>query len=437
MTLFPIEVGARSSPLALAQVEEVLEELKKKFPSASFQCLFKETYGDRDLKTSLRTLGQTDFFTREIDEMLLKGTCRIAIHSAKDLPFPLPKSLQLIALTRGIDPADALVLREFESLESLPKGSLIATSSSRREEMVKELRSDFDFCDLRGTIETRLNLLKEGKADGVVIAEAALIRLKLTHLNRVQLRGKLAPLQGQLAILAREDDDEMKALFRLLDARLFPKALYLGEEFPLKAFPEKQLIHTPLIETKLRSLEDRALTFLVQNWEKFTHLLFTSKSSVKHLAALLRKHRISPFEIGKKQLLAVGRATAEAIFPYGGKVEIASSECAEGVLDLIDRHLKWDAYPLWPHSSRARPLIGEALKRRSLKHFACALYDTRRVPEADLTDLKRVEEVIFSSPSTVEAFFQKVPTPPKHLKLIPIGFITEAALAKYSAIKDN
>jgi hydroxymethylbilane synthase len=151
--------------------------------------------------------------------MLLKGECRLGIHSAKDLPFPLPSGLAVICLTKGIDSSDSLVLRPGETLEGLPKGAVIATSSVRREQTVLQLRQDLSFIDLRGTIGQRLAKLDQGEADGVVVAEAALIRLGLTHLNRIRLPGETVEGQGQLAIVARAEDEEMSSLFACMDVR--------------------------------------------------------------------------------------------------------------------------------------------------------------------------------------------------------------------------
>ena len=214
-----ITVGGRKSPLSQAQVKEVLNEIRKNHPLVNFSCLFVETIGDKDQKTSLRTLEKSNFFTKEIDEMLLSGICRVAIHSGKDLPDPIPKGLAIVAITRGVDSADVLVMRDGETVEGMLSGAVIATSSVRREEAVKELRDDLRFVDLRGTIGQRLSRLENGETDGVVVAEAALIRLGLTHLNRVKLPGDTVALQGQLAIVCREDDVEMKDLFRCMDCR--------------------------------------------------------------------------------------------------------------------------------------------------------------------------------------------------------------------------
>lgn len=182
-------VGARSSPLSRAQVEEIKREF-----GLDFNVVWVTTTGDRDKTTSLRGLEKTDFFTRELDQMLLSGQIDAAIHSAKDLPDPLPEGLTIAALSKGVDPRDSLVIKK-EPVR------VVATSSQRREEAVRLLYPDCKFIDIRGTIEERLNK----DVDGVVIAEAALIRLKLTHLKRLFLMGPTAPMQGKLAIVVRSN----------------------------------------------------------------------------------------------------------------------------------------------------------------------------------------------------------------------------------------
>ncbi|MGB7977541.1 MAG: hydroxymethylbilane synthase [Chlamydiales bacterium] len=185
-----MRIGARSSPLSQAQLAEVQQEL-----GLEFEPVWVETSGDLDQASSLRSLEKTDFFTRELDQMLLEGIIDAAIHSAKDLPDPLPKGLKIALLTRGLDPRDSLVIKR-EPVE------VVATSSERREEAVRQLFPDCRFVDLRGTIHERL----KKEVDGVVVAEAALIRLGLTGLKRIFLPGPTAPLQGKLAIVCREDD---------------------------------------------------------------------------------------------------------------------------------------------------------------------------------------------------------------------------------------
>ncbi|MBU6383978.1 MAG: hydroxymethylbilane synthase [Verrucomicrobia bacterium] len=182
-------IGARASPLSRAQVEEIRSEF-----GLNCEVVWVTTTGDLDQTTSLRNLGKTDFFTRELDEMLLQGRIDAAVHSAKDLPDPLPQGLKIAALSKGLDPRDSLVIKK-EPIE------LVATSSVRREEAVRQLFPHCQFVDLRGPIHERL----AQNVDGVVVAEAALIRLGLGHLLRIFLPGETAPLQGKLAIVVRQD----------------------------------------------------------------------------------------------------------------------------------------------------------------------------------------------------------------------------------------
>lgn len=184
-----LKVGARTSLLSRAQVEEVKREF-----DLDFEVIWVETVGDRDQTTTLRHMEKTDFFTRELDQMLLSGQIDLAIHSAKDLPDPLPLGLEVVAISKGLDPRDSLVIKK-EPIR------IVATSSERREEAVRILFPDCQFVDLRGTIEQRL--AKEG-VDAVVVAECALIRLGWTHLNRIFLPGPTPLMQGKLALVCRK-----------------------------------------------------------------------------------------------------------------------------------------------------------------------------------------------------------------------------------------
>src|ERR1700733_2368499 len=154
---FEITVGARGSQLSEAQVWEVHRELLQHHPRIQFKPTWITTMGDKDKKTSLRDLDKTDFFTREVDQMQLQGQFRISIHSAKDLPEPLASGLKIVAVTKGVDPSDVLVYNQ-----ELPEHALIATSSHRREQNIKEWKEGFRFADIRGTIPERLAILDSG-----------------------------------------------------------------------------------------------------------------------------------------------------------------------------------------------------------------------------------------------------------------------------------
>ncbi|CAM0116866.1 hydroxymethylbilane synthase [Rhabdochlamydiaceae symbiont of Dictyostelium giganteum] len=211
---YNIIIGARNSSLSRAQVDEVFRELTIFFPQITFSPLWIMTQGDKDKASSLKTVDNTSFFTEEIDQAVISKKVRIGIHSAKDLPSPLPQELIQVALTQGLTSMDSLVIKKLP----LPLRALIGTSSLRREQGIKNLRQDLICQDIRGTIEERLQFLDQDALQGVVIAECALIRLKLTHLLRIPLPLTPIPLQGKLAVIARKDDEEMKELFHCINA---------------------------------------------------------------------------------------------------------------------------------------------------------------------------------------------------------------------------
>lgn len=214
-----IRIGARKSPLSIAQVKEIYHELLKFAPEVEFGLKTYDTPGDRDLITSLKPLEKTNFFTHDIDEAVLSTEVDIGIHSAKDLPEPLDPNLEIYAITQGVDTRDSLVMYPPYTLKTLPQKSRIGVSSVRREEFLKEIRPDFQFIDIRGNIQQRLDLLKVKKVDAIVIAEAALIRLGLTDINRTILSCDTAPLQGKLAIVGKKGNEQLIKLFKYIDIR--------------------------------------------------------------------------------------------------------------------------------------------------------------------------------------------------------------------------
>lgn len=217
MSLFTnlISVAARDSALSKVQVEEVLVELRQNYPDINFSPNWIKTTGDLDQKSSLVDKEKTDFFTKEVDEAVLSGECQIAIHSAKDLPDPIHPDLTVVAYTKGVDSSDVLVFRKGEGLHSLPPFSKVGTSSLRRIQNLLSLREDLCPVDIRGTIEKRLSLLDNGEVDAVILAKAALIRLKIIR-DMQDLPGAISPMQGRLAIIARKEDFVVKEIFKVL-----------------------------------------------------------------------------------------------------------------------------------------------------------------------------------------------------------------------------
>lgn len=421
-----IKVGARSSALSQAQTIEVLDALRKHHPEVDFEIEAIETTGDRDQQTSLRSLDKTDFFTKEIDKLLLDGQCRIAIHSAKDLPDPLPPGIAIAAITSGVDPRDALVLRPNETLKT---GMRIATSSERREAAASELCSGLHFTDIRGNIQQRLEKLQQGDVDGVVIAEAALIRLGLTELNRHYLPGKTAELQGRLAILCRSDDHEMAELFQCLDTRT--RCLYLGLELPPQ--PHDTLYtHYPVIATLPRTPGDPKILEAFRKIPEYTHVIFTSKSGVRTFFQLLGHFNCA---IDHLKMIAVGSKTAAELKQYGiTEALVAKNETAEGIVELLQSLDLTGSNFFWPHSALSRTVISSFLKAKKLTFTDCIVYDTVPCQLESPPSLDRFDAISFTSPSTVKAFIQIFGSIPKDKTLNAIGPITQEAIELYRSL---
>lgn len=229
MNMNNIRVVSRSSQLAVLQVKEVFNML----PEIKYDLVTLKSYGDQNKHLSLlNDTIRSDFFTKELDEMLLEGSADVAIHSAKDLPYPLPKGLEIIALTPRVDNSDSLVCcKGFinSSLESLPMGSVIGTSSAKRKSEIESRNKHLILKSIRGTIEERIQQVDNGEYDGVIIATCALQRLGLEDRISQRLDFETHPLQGALAVVAKEGRMDIKQLFTKIDARKdFGKVYLVG-----------------------------------------------------------------------------------------------------------------------------------------------------------------------------------------------------------------
>lgn len=416
-----LKVGARGSALSKKQVEEVMGEL-----GVEYEAVWIETRGDRDKTSSLGPMEKTDFFTREVDEQVLKGECDVGIHSAKDLPEPLPKGLKIFALTKGLASYDSLVMHQGQKFEKLKRGAVIGSSSKRRDRVVRGLKPDLKCIEVRGTIEERLEKLDRGEVDGLVVAEAALIRLGLKERNRIELPGPVAPLQGKLAIVGRDGDEKTEALFKKVDARKKGKVLYTG--LNPKHFG-KEVTHVPLIEIVPRSFDRFDITCAFEDIPDYTHIIFTSKSGVEIFFACLKEKGYSEKDLEGKEILAVGEVTAKYIEEHGVKVtKTADTETQEGMIHLLALEDLGRSYVFLPQSSKARCALVQSLVHRGVRHQRCDLYDTKLKKPTVKPELESYDEIIFTSPSTVEAFKKVFGKAPKGKKLTAIGPITRQKL---------
>jgi hydroxymethylbilane synthase len=212
-------IGSRASKLALVQAHYVREALHTAYPSFDFEIKTIKTVGDKILDVALSKIGDKGLFTKEIEEALLQGEIDLAVHSMKDLPTELPKSLKIAAVTAREDPADVLVSKQGFTLHTLPKGSRVGTSSLRRRAQLSHLRSDLNTVDLRGNLDTRIKKLEQGLYDGIILAHAGIVRLGFALKLSVIPMEEILPQAGQgaLGIEIRADKQEVAALVNVLD----------------------------------------------------------------------------------------------------------------------------------------------------------------------------------------------------------------------------
>lgn len=205
-----IRVIARGSRLSRLQVEEVF----KNFPELAYEIKYLESYGDKNQQISLLNgEAPADIFTRELDDAIRQGDADIAIHSAKDLPYPLPEDIEVIALFPAFDTTDSLVSRDHKKLAELPAGSIIGTSSPLRKKGLNELRPDLTIKGIRGCIEERVQQVKDGKYDAAIVATCALKRLGMEDEIAEVLPFPTHPLQGFLAVTAKKGSHDLKQAF--------------------------------------------------------------------------------------------------------------------------------------------------------------------------------------------------------------------------------
>ena len=210
-----LKIVTRSSNLAIKQVEEVMVLL----PNVTYGILKIQSYGDKHKEISLFTNTPTDFFTRELDEAILSGEGDIAIHSAKDLPYPLPAGLDVIALTDSSDQTDCLISNGNKKLNELVSHARVGTSSEQRKEQLLSIRPDLSVVSIRGSIDERIELVRNKQIDALIAATCAIKRLGLSELITEILPFKTNPLQGQLSIIAKKENFFLRNLFSPIDCR--------------------------------------------------------------------------------------------------------------------------------------------------------------------------------------------------------------------------
>ena len=248
-----IKLGARPSRLALIQADQVKQQLLAKFPFLSVDIIPIKTEGDLNQTASLKELGGKGVFIKEIERKLLDNEINAAVHSFKDITATIASETILISFLAPEAISDSVVITNnhmFKSLQSLPKNSIVATSSLRRKLYLKNYFPHLKVKDIRGNVETRINKCKSGFADAVILSKAGLLRLELgSEITETLPVAEFVPAPGQgvVTVQTHQNDDLNKYFEAISDPNqqfisnleyLFLKTVGLDCNYPLGLFIE-------------------------------------------------------------------------------------------------------------------------------------------------------------------------------------------------------
>ena len=247
--LSELRIATRSSPLALWQAEEVARQLKPIYPDLKVSLVKLKTRGDKLLDAPLAKVGGKGLFVKELEAGILEGKADIAVHSMKDVPVEFPDGLELALIMEREDPRDAFVSNQYDSLATMPAGTLVGTSSLRRQTQIRERYPHLRIDWLRGNVNTRLRKLDDGEYDAIILACAGLIRLGFEQRITMPLEPEEclpAIGQGAVGIEVRSDDIAVKELLaplghaettsRIAAERALNEALNGGCQVPIAGY---------------------------------------------------------------------------------------------------------------------------------------------------------------------------------------------------------
>ena len=246
-----LRIATRKSQLALWQAHYVSNMLQHHHPDLKIELVTMTTQGDKILDTPLSKVGGKGLFVKELETGMLEGRADIAVHSMKDVPVEFPEGLHLPVICEREDPRDAFVSNNFTSLEELPQGARLGTSSLRRQSQIAAIRPDLKIVDLRGNVNTRLQKLDDGEYDAIILAAAGLKRLEFED-RITQFIGTDICLpaigQGAVGIECRSDDERVNRLIaplndhktqiRVLAERAMNARLQGGCQVPIAGYAE-------------------------------------------------------------------------------------------------------------------------------------------------------------------------------------------------------
>jgi hydroxymethylbilane synthase len=215
-------IATRASDLALWQAYHIQDRLKEAYPDMEIELNKITSNGDKVLDKPLALIGGKGHFTKELEDEMLAGNAHIAVHSLKDVPTFIPDGLELAAITTRQDQSDIFLSHTFDSLDALPKGAVVGTTSLRRRMQLLSYRPDLTVKDLRGNVNTRLRKLKEGQYDAIILAYIGLHRLDLLkdipYTQKLPLDMMIPPMgQAALGIEIVSGDEKLQEIAEFLN----------------------------------------------------------------------------------------------------------------------------------------------------------------------------------------------------------------------------
>ena len=215
-----VRIATRQSPLALWQAEDVAKRLRDAHPGLQVELVKMVTRGDKILDSPLAKIGGKGLFVKELEAGMLEGSADIAVHSMKDVPMEFPEGLKLSSILQREEPTDAFVSNQFSALSEMPAGSIVGTSSLRRQCQIQARFPELKINFLRGNVNTRLRKLDEGEYDAIILATAGLVRLGFEDRITVRISPEdslPAAGQGAVGIECRSNDPKIDTLLAPLN----------------------------------------------------------------------------------------------------------------------------------------------------------------------------------------------------------------------------
>lgn len=495
-----IIIGSRGSDLALWQANFVKDKLENLGATCEIKII--STKGDQIQNLSFDKMAGKGFFTKEIEEALLNSEIDIAVHSHKDLETEQPKGLEIAAVSYREDPSELLLINkqvaDTRKKWSLPSGATVGTSSARRKNQLLSFRPDIALKDLRGNVPTRINKLRQGEYDAIMLAAAGVDRLAINlaefHTERLDPKEFIpAPAQGVLAIQSRSEDSELQLVLTKLNDKevqsrinVERKVLNLFEggcQMPLGAYceynEEEKDYHLWAVRAEKWERLPQRIYFASKNPDKLAQYVVDKFRAIKplsiYITRTLNEHsyfkRIlagSGFEVIGQALIEIKQVEFDNVEPtdwiffsspnsvkyfFKQKPEIGNAKLAaisKGTADALRRVGKRATFigastdtkmvgkqfgamasgtVLFPRAKISMRTIQKCLPEDRVVErvvYYTKSYDDFKIPKVDV--------VLFTSPSNVEAYFKHHGLP-EHTTVIALGNATANTLKRHKVYK--